>query len=212
MRDEPHAGQRSIARPSSRRGKGTSRLYHGRGGRASSSRSSRSASDGVSTGAIDPEQQARAAALIYTTDATPGISRTGSIKRPRYLTPSGTPVRDAATLARIKSLVIPPAWTSVWLCPEPRGHLQVTGRDARGRKQYRYQPKWRIVRDETKFDRMLAFGYALPQVRQRVEQDLAVPGLPLPKVLATVVRLMEMTLIRVGNEEYARTNQSHGLT
>ena len=160
----------------------------------------------------DPEQQARAAGLHYTTDRSPGIRRLGPAKRPRYVGPNGKPVRDTATLARIRSLVIPPAWTNVWICTDPQGHLQVTGRDARGRKQYRYHPKWRTVRDETKFDRMLAFGYALPQVRERVEQDLSVSGLPRPKVLATVVQLMEKTLIRVGNEEYARSNQSHGLT
>jgi DNA topoisomerase I len=160
----------------------------------------------------NPEGQARAAGLHYTTDATPGIRRAGSAKRPRYLAPGGRPVRDAATLARIRSLVIPPAWTDVWISTDPLGHLQVTGRDARGRKQYRYHPKWRTVRDETKFHRMLAFGYALPQIRERVERDLEIAGLPRPKVLAAVVRLMEKTLIRVGNEEYARTNQSHGLT
>jgi DNA topoisomerase-1 len=126
--------------------------------------------------------------------------------------PDGKPVRDKATLARIKSLVIPPAWTDVWISTSANGHLQATGRDARGRKQYRYHPKWREVRDETKFDRMSTFGYALPQVRERIERDASLPGLPRPKVLATVVQLMERTLIRVGNDEYARTNKSYGLT
>jgi DNA topoisomerase-1 len=189
------------------------RLYHGRAGTPRGSRGARTgAPAAVPEEAIDAQQQARAAGLHYTTDAAPGIRRTGSAKRPRYVGPTGTVVRDAATLARIKSLVIPPAWTAVWICTDPQGHLQVTGRDARGRKQYRYHPKWRTVRDETKFDRMLAFGYALPQIRERVEHDLAIQGLPRPKVLATVVQLMEKTLIRVGNEEYARANQSHGLT
>ena len=126
--------------------------------------------------------------------------------------PDGKPLRDAETLARIKSLVIPPAWKDVWISTVANGHLQATGRDARGRKQYRYHPKWRQVRDETKYDRMLAFGYTLPQVRDRIEHDLALPGLPRAKVLATVLQLMERTLIRVGNDEYARTNDSYGLT
>src|SRR5574338_1229588 len=214
MRNEPHAGQRSIARPSSRKRKGVSRLYHARARRSASpaARSRRRDPAAMPEEAIDPEQQARAAGLHYTTDHSPGIRRVGSAKRPRYVGPKGKPVRDAATLARIKSLVIPPAWTDVWICTDAQGHRQATGRDARGRKQYRYHPKWRTVRDETKFDRMLAFGYALPHIRERVERDLAIPGLPRPKVLATLVQLMEKTLIRVGNEEYARANRSHGLT
>jgi DNA topoisomerase I len=118
------------------------------------------------------------------------------------------PIRDAETLARIKSLVIPPAWTDVWICSHPKGHLQVTGRDAKGRKQGRYHLRWREVRDETKYEHMLAFGASLPTIRKQVEHDLAVPGLPRSKVLATIVRLMEKTLIRVGNEEYARQNRS----
>jgi DNA topoisomerase-1 len=130
----------------------------------------------------------------------------------RYLGPRGRPVRDRATLARIKSLVIPPAWTDVWICPDPLGHIQVTGRDARGRKQYRYHPRWRAVRDEAKYGRMLAFGQALPIIRERTEEDLARRGLPRRKVLAAVIRLLEATLIRVGNEEYARDNGSFGLT
>jgi len=115
-------------------------------------------------------------------------------------------------LRRIQGLAIPPAWTDVWICPRPDGHLQATGRDARGRKQYRYHPRWRAVRDTTKYDRMIAFGEALPQLRGHLEQDLALPGLPRAKVLATVVRLLETTLIRVGNLEYARANSSFGLT
>jgi DNA topoisomerase-1 len=115
-------------------------------------------------------------------------------------------------MRRIRSLVIPPAWTNVWICANPNGHLQATGRDARGRKQSRYHPRWREVRDETKYHRMLLFGNALPAIRNRVEQDLALPGLPRDKVLAAIVRLLETTFIRVGNQEYAKENGSYGLT
>src|SRR6202044_1251912 len=115
-------------------------------------------------------------------------------------------------LSRIKALVIPPAWSDVWICPRADGHLQATGRDARGRKQYRYHPRWRLVRDESKYDRMMAFAGALPKIRKRTDADLSRPGLPREKVLAAVVRLLETTLIRVGNEEYARSNKSFGLT
>jgi DNA topoisomerase-1 len=125
---------------------------------------------------------------------------------------SGRRVRDPEALRRFRGLVIPPAWTDVWICPDPLGHLQATGRDARGRKQYRYHPRWREVRDETKFDRMIAFAQALPTVRRRTAEDLRKPGLPREKVLATVVQLLEKTLIRVGNDEYARQNGSFGLT
>lgn len=121
-------------------------------------------------------------------------------------------MRDSQQLGRIRSLAIPPAWTDVWICPLPNGHLQASGRDSKRRKQYRYHPRWRQVRDETKYGRMLAFGRALVRIRRRVEEDLARPGLPREKVLATVVGLLEATLIRVGNEEYARANRSYGLT
>jgi DNA topoisomerase-1 len=121
-------------------------------------------------------------------------------------------VRDKETLTRIRSPVIPPAWRDVWICANPKGHLQVTGRDARGRKQSRYHPRWRSVRDETKYERMTIFGELLPIIRERVSHDLSLPGLPRLKVLAVIVRLMEVTLIRVGNEEYARENHSYGLT
>jgi DNA topoisomerase I len=121
-------------------------------------------------------------------------------------------VRDPETLARIRRLAIPPAWQDVWICPRDDGHLQATGRDARGRKQYRYHPRWREVRDETKYARMLAFGHALPRVRRRVARDLRRAGLPREKVLAALVRLLETTFIRIGNEEYARANESFGLT
>lgn len=160
----------------------------------------------------DPVQSAKEAGLRYVTDAQPGILRQRRGKGFRYVGPDGQPVRDKETLARIRSLVIPPAWTQVWICANPRGHLQATGRDAKGRKQSRYHPRWREVRDETKYEKMLLFGTALPRIRERVEEDLKVPGLPRNKVLATIVRLMEQTLIRVGNEEYARENHSYGLT
>lgn len=160
----------------------------------------------------DPVLSAKAAGLRYVTDTKPGIKRKRWGKGFRYTDADGKTVRDKETLARIKALVIPPAWTNVWICPNPSGHLQVTGRDARGRKQSRYHPRWREVRDETKYERMILFGTALPQIRERVEQDLAMRGLPRQKVLATIVRLMETTLIRVGNEEYARQNKSYGLT
>lgn len=161
---------------------------------------------------IDPLESAKAADLRYVDDSGPGIQRRAHGKSFRYLKPDGTPVKEAATLGRIRSLVIPPAWTNVWICPSPDGHIQATGRDARGRKQYRYHPRFRQVRDETKYVRMLAFAKGLPKIRRRVDADLSLPGLPREKVLATVVRLLEITLIRVGNEEYARENASFGLT
>jgi DNA topoisomerase-1 len=162
--------------------------------------------------AVDPSESAQEAGLIYVSDTKPGITRQRSGRGFRYFAPDGDRIRDKQTLARIKSLVIPPAWTDVWICPNPRGHIQATGRDDRDRKQYRYHPKWREVRDETKYNRMIAFGEALPAIRKRVEHDLSLPELPREKVLATVVRLLETTLIRVGNEEYARSNHSFGLT
>src|SRR5919199_6326599 len=126
--------------------------------------------------------------------------------------PDGRTVRDKAELARIRKLAIPPGWTDVWICPNPRGHLQVTARDARGRKQYRYHPSFRERRDETKFDRMLALSDVLWKVRERVERDIALPGLTREKVMATVVWLLERTLIRIGTSEYAKANKSFGLT
>lgn len=162
--------------------------------------------------ATDPEAAAHTAGLRYVTDAKPGIRRKRAGKGFRYTGPDGRPVQDAAELARIRALAIPPAYTEVWICPDPNGHIQATGRDARGRKQYRYHPRWREVRDETKFGRMLAFSEVLPRIRKRVEEDLRRPGLPRDKVLATVVRLLECTGMRVGNDEYARTNDSFGLT
>ncbi|HKP54728.1 MAG TPA: DNA topoisomerase IB [Chloroflexia bacterium] len=160
----------------------------------------------------DPVASAKAAGLRYVNDRKPGITRERAGKYWSYIGPDGQIIRDRETRARIKSLGIPPAWTDVWICPNPEGHIQATGRDARGRKQYRYHPQWREVRDETKYGRMIEFGKALPLIRKRVEKDLAKHGLPRDKVLATVVKLLETTLIRIGNEEYARTNKSFGLT
>lgn len=161
---------------------------------------------------VDPAESARQAGLRYVSDSAPGIHRKRSRGKFHYFAPDGSRIGNEDDLARIRSLVIPPAWTDVWICLNARGHLQATGRDARGRKQYRYHPKWRLVRDETKYERMLAFGEALPAIRQQTGQDLALRGLPRRKVLAAVVRLLETTLIRVGNEEYARKNKSFGLT
>ncbi|HEX4260516.1 MAG TPA: DNA topoisomerase IB [Acetobacteraceae bacterium] len=164
------------------------------------------------TGTLDPKLAARAAHLHYVSDRRPGLRRVQVEDGFAYLEPDGTPVTDEVTLARIRKLAIPPAYRDVWICRDPNGHLQAVGRDARGRKQYRYHPRWRIVRDETKFGRMLLFGQALPRIREAVGRDLAAQGLPRRKVLAAIVRLLEMTLARVGNEEYARTNKSFGLT
>ena len=162
--------------------------------------------------AAEGKKAAKSAGLIYVCDNTPGIRRIGSPKSPRYITADKRPVTDKLTLVRIKRLAIPPAWTEVWICPKDNGHLQATGRDARGRKQYRYHPHWRQTRDESKYTRMLEFARALPKVRQRIEQDLKKPGLPREKVLAAVIKILETGLIRVGNDEYARTNKSFGLT
>jgi DNA topoisomerase-1 len=159
-----------------------------------------------------PEAAARAEGLRYTTDREPGLKRVSRGRGFIYLHPDGRRVTDAEALARIRSLAIPPAYENVWICTSPNGHLQATGRDARGRKQYRYHPRWRTHRDATKFDRMLEFGHALPRIRRRVALDLRKAALPREKVLATIVRLLERTLVRVGNEEYARANGSFGLT
>ncbi len=156
---------------------------------------------------------ANTAGLHHVSDErTPGIRRVGSSTRVRYVRPNGRPVSAPAELARIKALVIPPAWTDVWICPNPRGHLQATGRDARGRKQYRYHPRFRQMREEAKYARLPAFAQALRRIRRRTAADVRKRGLPRVKVLAAAVQLLEKTLIRIGNEEYARANGSVGLT
>ena len=155
---------------------------------------------------------ARSAGLTWASDVRPGLTRQRVGKKAfRYRTASGR-AAGARDTARIRALAIPPAWTDVWICPDPRGHIQATGRDARGRKQYRYHARWRAVRDETKYGRLLDFGCALPAIRAAVERDLLRRGLPREKILATVLRLLEKPLIRAGNEEYARANRSFGLT
>ncbi|HET7730949.1 MAG TPA: DNA topoisomerase IB [Usitatibacter sp.] len=150
--------------------------------------------------------------LRFSADSEPGLRRRDGPRGPEYRDASGRKVRKAAVLERVKSLAIPPAWTDVWICADERGHLQATGRDARGRKQYRYHPRWREMRDAHKFDRMIEFAAALPAVRRRVALDLSAPGLPRRKVLAAVVRLLETTCLRIGNERYAEENDSFGLT
>jgi DNA topoisomerase-1 len=160
----------------------------------------------------DPEASAKAANCKYVDDSIPGILRLRSGKGFRFVLPDGRRLRDRASLARIKALVIPPAWTDVWICPHPDGHIQAIGRDKRGRKQYRYHARFREIREETKYERMLQFAEALPAIRAKVDLDLGLSGLARDRVLATVVRLLEITLIRVGNEEYARDNGSFGLT
>ncbi len=160
----------------------------------------------------DPVKSAKVVGLKYVSDQVPGITRERAGKAFRYRDSSGKLIRDEATLRRIRSLVIPPAWTEVWICPDSNGHLQATGRDDRKRKQFRYHSRWREIRDETKYARIIAFAQSLPKIRERVEKDLARPGLSREKVLAAVVRLLEVSLIRVGNDEYARANDSFGLT
>ena len=162
--------------------------------------------------AIDPVEAAQEAGLRYVSDDQPGYSRKKKGDDFEYLDTQGKPITDETRLLRIRRLAIPPAYTDVWICPSANGHLQGTGRDARRRKQYRYHEKWRDARDETKYDRMLIFGAALPKIRAKVEADLSLPGLPKEKVLATIVSIMERTFIRVGNEEYAKQNNSYGLT
>lgn len=163
--------------------------------------------------ASDPAKRAAGSAgLRYVSDADPGIARLRAGKGFAYRAPNGRAVRDAKTLARIRALAIPPAYSQVWICTTPRGHLQATGRDARGRKQYRYHPQWSEVRGFGKFDRIVAFGQALPKLRRAVRRDLKQPGFPREKVLAIVIALMAETLLRVGNSAYARENGSFGLT
>lgn len=161
---------------------------------------------------LAPEAEARAIGLRYVSDAMPGITRRRSGKGWTYRDAKGQPVRDKAALARIRSLAIPPAYRDVWICPYANGHIQATGRDARGRKQYRYHPDWRSARESTKYQHVMEFARCLPQLRARVAEDMAAPGLGRTKVLATVVHLLDTTLIRVGNEDYAQSNGSYGLT
>ncbi|HWX48762.1 MAG TPA: DNA topoisomerase IB [Roseomonas sp.] len=161
---------------------------------------------------LPPEAEAKAAGLRYVSDEMPGITRRRSGSGFSYRDAGGKPVRDKAALQRIRSLAIPPAWTEVWICPHADGHIQATGRDAKGRKQYRYHPDWRTARDATKFQHIMDFARCLPALRARVQQDMQARGLGREKVLATVVHLLDTTLIRVGNEDYAQANKSYGLT
>ena len=161
---------------------------------------------------LPPPRAAAVAGLRYVTDLDPGIRRRARGKGFAYADAAGRPLRDKDTIARVRTLAIPPAWEHVWICPLENGHIQATGRDARGRKQYIYHPGWVAVRDANKFARMRVFGKALPVIRRRVAADLALPGIPREKVLGLVVRLLDATLIRVGNEQYARENRSFGLT
>src|SRR5215469_2324749 len=165
-------------------------------------------------GAIAEELVAAAeeAGLKYVSDERPGYNRKAKGKQFEYFDTEGKPICDEQRLLRINRLAIPPAWTEVWICPSPNGHVQATGRDARHRKQYRYHERWREVRDENKFERLAQFATALPNIRRRVAHDMKLPGLPRRKVLATIVRLLARTFIRIGNEEYARENKSFGLT
>ncbi len=160
----------------------------------------------------DPEASAAAAGLVYVHHDKPGITRQRKGKAFHYVDVHAKRITDPATIDRINKLAIPPGYKDVWICPNPRGHIQAVGTDDRGRTQYRYHPKWREVRDEAKYGRMLAFGRALPKLRARINRDLKLDGLPREKVIATVVKLLETTLIRVGNEEYAKSNKSYGLT
>ncbi len=160
----------------------------------------------------DSIESAHDAGLMYVSHDRPGISRRRNGGGFAFFDSAGKRLDNHDDIARIKSLAIPPAWTDVWICPSPRGHIQAVGKDARGRTQYRYHPRWREVRDETKYERMLAFGKALPKIRSRVRRDLRKPGLSREKVVAAVVRLLETSLIRIGNDEYARSNHSFGLT
>lgn len=160
----------------------------------------------------DPLKDAQEAGLRYIADISLGIRRLKKGKNFNYVHPDGKKVKEEATLKRIRSLVIPPAWSDVWICPHPRGHLQATGKDVRGRKQYRYHADWRAIRDQTKYDKLSSFGEVLPKIRKRVSTDLQKRGLPREKVLAAIVRILDVTHIRIGNEEYAQENHSFGIT
>lgn len=173
---------------------------------------SRTAGPGAPEAPSPAPDAPRIPGLRYVSDETPGLTRRRSGKGWSYRDAHGAPVRDKAVLARLRALAVPPAWTEVWLCPHANGHIQATGRDAKGRKQYRYHAEWRAARDATKYQHILHFARILPALRARVDQDMAARGLGREKVLATVVHLLDTTLIRVGNEDYAQANGSYGLT
>jgi DNA topoisomerase I len=175
-------------------------------------RKARQKNEGLAQIATDPVEVAEEAGLRYVSDEQPGYTRRRKGKSFQYFDTTGKLIRDEARLLRIRRLAIPPAYRKVWICPLPNGHVQATGRDDRGRKQYRYHERWRSIRDENKYDRILIFAAALPKIRRRVQADLRLPALKREKVLATVVQLLQRTFIRVGNEEYARQNKSFGLT
>jgi len=166
----------------------------------------------MSKTAVNPIDSAKHAGLRYVSGEVPGITRRKKGRGFAYFAADGGLIRQDATLKRIRSLAIPPAWTRVWICPQAEGHLQAVGRDARGRKQYRYHPLYREVRDQVKFDRMVSFGTALTKIRRRIRRDLKLPGMPKLKILAAVLRLLDETFVRVGNDEYTRSNGSYGLT
>ncbi|MEO8656176.1 MAG: DNA topoisomerase IB [Ramlibacter sp.] len=161
---------------------------------------------------VDARDAAESAGLVYVSDEQRGIQRERAGDSFNFLKPNGDPLRDEDTLERIRKLAIPPAWTDVWICPKANGHIQATGRDARGRKQYKYHPQFREVRESTKYEHMMEFAQALPAIRERIAGHMALRGLPREKVLATVVHLLQTTLIRVGNDDYAKINKSYGLT
>src|SRR6059036_3588925 len=179
------------------------------GTRGTNSRNGKIIEAGLATDSVEAAEEA---GLEYVSDDRPGYARRAKNGEFEYLDTQGKTIRDEQRLLRIKRLAIPPAWTHVWICPSPTGHIQATGRDARRRKQYRYHERWRELRDENKFGRLADFAKALAKIRHRVAEDLKLSGLPRQKVLATIVQLLERTLIRVGNEEYARENKSFGLT
>jgi len=161
---------------------------------------------------VEPKEIAEYAGLIYVNDKKPGITRLKEKNRFKYFSVSGKEITDEKEIKRLNALAIPPAYTGVWICPKPNGHIQATGRDAKGRKQYRYHKRWREASDENKYTKMIAFGKALPTIRKQMNKDLSLPDMPREKVLAAIVYLLEVTLIRVGNEEYVKENHSFGLT
>jgi DNA topoisomerase I len=208
LRRNPHQAERDAVR---RRHRDIPRTH--RSGKNDASAKLNRSGNGVASAPDESAlESAKAAGLVYVSDSDPGFTRQRAGAGFRYVDANGKAIRQSGVLQRIKALVIPPAWTDVWICPSSNGHIQATGRDDRGRKQYLYHERWREVRDQTKYDRMAAFGKCLPRIRQRTERDLRRRGLPREKILAAVVRLLRTTLIRVGNEEYARQNNSFGLT